>query len=495
VIGAAATWDRPVPTRMWVVLGVVAAVAFLVSAALPDGSALRWGFAIVLGAELAYLGWVAPRQSIFVIFGWLIVLGTARRLVSWYAVDLRGDPLLLVGPAGLATLSVQSWRAGAFRRWSVLSVLVASLSVVALLEVFNTRQGSVKAGAVGLLFWLVPMLWFWVGRAFADRRLIRATFWLFAAGGVASACYGLVQASVGFPPWDDQWIRDHGYAALFIGDPSRGGSRPFAFSSSAVEYGLAVALGLFLVALFLVSAFRRRDRILTVVLVVCAALCVAALAVSGVRTAVVTLFVAVLACVVIRLRPSVPVVLGVLAVIVLSYGALWVVNADSWSGDGTVGSMKRIVVGLRSPFNESDSSLPHHLTLAGHGFQRGWREPLGMGTGSTHSGDGGYATFVQETEFDVSNGGVAFGILGIALTGAIVLWSLGIAGARAWRRPDLVHLATFGLLIISFRFWWNGGHYALAPFLWFVLGWVDAAGPRPRGRSHARVPSYAAAQS
>jgi len=37
--------------------------------------------------------------------------------------------------------------------------------------------------------------------------------------------------------------------------------------------------------------------------------------------------------------------------------------------------------------------------------------------------------------------------------------------------------------------------FSLAPFLWFVLGWVDAAGPRPRGRSHARVPSYAAAQS
>jgi len=262
-----------------------------------------------------------------------------------------------------------------------------------------------------------------------------------------------------------------------------------------VEYGLTVALGMFLVTLFLVSAVRRRNGALVLLLAMSALLCMAALAVSGVRTAVVTLFVAVLACVIIRLRPRAPVVLGVLVVIGISYSALWVLNANSWSGDGAVGSMRRIVVGLRNPFNESESSLPHHLDLAGGGFERAWSEPLGYGTGSTHSGDDGYATFTRETEFDVSNAAVAFGLVGVVLSGAALLWGLGLAAARAWRRPDLVHLATFGLLIISFRFWWNGGHYALAPLLWFALGWVDVAGPRPRGRSRARQPSYATARS
>src|SRR5262245_52602999 len=252
---------------------------------MPDRDSVRYGLAVVFGAELAYLGWVTPRRSILVIFGWLIVLGTARRLVSWFAVDLARDPLLLVGPAGLATLSIQAWRAGAFRRWSVMGALVASLSVVALLGVVNTRQGTLRAGLVGLLFWLVPMLWFWVGRAFGNERVLRATLWLFAGAGVVSGVYGLAQAIVGFPPWDDQWIRDHGYAALFIGNPALGGSRPFAFASSAVEYGLTVALGLFLVALFLVSAVRHHVRGLIVILSGCAGVCRAALAVSGGRQA------------------------------------------------------------------------------------------------------------------------------------------------------------------------------------------------------------------
>jgi hypothetical protein len=495
VIDGPGGWDRPVSRATWIALVLLAAGAVLLAVLLPDRDSVRYGLAIVLGAELAYLGWVTPRRSIVVIFGWLIVLGTARRLVSWFAVDLGRDPLLLVGPAGLATLSIQSWRAGAFRRWSVMGALVASLSVVALLGVVNTRQGPLRAGLVGLLFWLVPMLWFWVGRAFGSARVLRATLCLFAGAGVVSGVYGLVQATVGFPPWDDQWIRDHGYAALFIGNPALGGSRPFGFASSAVEYGLTVALGLFLVALFLVSAIRRQAFRGAVVLAGCAAVCVAAIAVSGVRTAVVTLFAAFIVCAVIRLRPRAPVVLGVVAVILVSYAALWVANADSWNRDGTVGSMRRIVVGLRNPFNEADSTLPGHLTIARRGFERGWHEPLGMGTGTTHRTDTGYATFVQDTEFDVSNAAVAFGIAGIVLTSVTLLWGFGLAAARAWRRPDLLHLATVGLLVISFRFWWNGGHYALAPLLWFLLGWVDVAGPRPRGRRSARVASYAGARS
>jgi len=477
VIDGRTGWDRPVSLRTWTTLAVIAVGAVALSVVLPDRTSVRYALAFVLGAELAYLGWVTPRRSIVVIFGWLVVLGTARRLVSWYSVDLAHDPLLLVAPAGLATLSIQSWRAGAFRRWSVLGALVAALSVVALLEVFNSRQGPLRAGVVGLLFWLVPMLWFWVGRAFGGARVLRATLWLFAGAGVVSAVYGLLQALVGFPPWDDQWIRDHGYAALFIGNPALGGSRPFAFASSAVEYGLTVALGR------------------AAVLAGCAALCVAAIAVSGVRTAVVTLFAAFIVCVVIRLRPRAPVVLGVLGVILVSYAALWVVDAGSWNTNGTVGSMRRIVVGLRNPFNEADSTLPGHLRLARSGFERGWHEPLGMGTGTTHRSDEGYAHFTQDTEFDVSNGAVAFGIAGIVLTGAALVWGFALAAARAWRRPDLVHLATVGLLVISFRFWWNGGHYALAPLLWFLLGWVDVAGPRPRGRGGARVASYVSVRS
>src|SRR5689334_21823865 len=187
-------WGRPVSLRTWTALAVIAVGAVALTVVVHDRNGVRYALAAVLGAELAYLGWVTPRRSILVIFGWLVVLGTVRRLVSWSAADLARDPLLRVAPAGLATLSIQSWRAGAFRRWTVMGGLVAALSVVALLEVCNSRQGPLRAGVVGLLFWLVPMLWFWVGRAFGSERVVRATLWLFAGAGVISALYGLAQA-------------------------------------------------------------------------------------------------------------------------------------------------------------------------------------------------------------------------------------------------------------------------------------------------------------
>ena len=482
--------------RTWIALAVIAVGAFALSAVLPDRESVRYGLAVVLGAELAYLGWVAPRRSILVIFGWLVVLGTARRLESWWNVDLGRDPLLLVGPAGLATLTVQSWRAGAFKWWTVLSALVAALSVIAVLEVFNPRQGSVGAGAVGLVFWLVPMLWFWVGRAFADERVMHATFGLFAVAGVLTSVYGLAQALAGFPPWDDQWIRDHGYSAVFIGDPFRGGSRPFRVP---VVVGRVQLDGR---ARFVspralprcgwtppqsphdVGAggqrrhLRRGARQLRLP--------------DGDRHAV----------------------RGVPRVRRHSVAAAPARHPRLGRGDPgelrrTLARERRVVEWRRHGRVDATSRRRTQESV------RRWR--LDAARPSRHRLAGVRARMERATRDGHRHHLLPQRALrpfrprhrirrlqrrhclrhrrNRADGRGLALGARRSCRASAWRRPDLLHLAVFGLLIISFRFWWNGAHYALAPLLWFALGWVDAAGPRPRGRSRARVASYVSARS
>src|SRR5204863_10015569 len=188
-------------------------------------------------------------------------------------------------------------------------------------------------------------------------------------------------------------------------------------------------------------------------------LCAVALAVSGVRTAVVTLVVTVCVAVLVRLRPRPVVIAGLIAVLVAAYAALWVVPAEDLGRDGTQGSLRRIVLGVRNPFDREASTLIEHVDLVVDGFENVPSKPFGRGTSATNLageriGGGGF-----DTEYDVSNGAAAFGFPGIVLTAAIVLWGLVLAVSRAWRRRDLLCLAALGFVLVPFRFWFNGGHY------------------------------------
>jgi hypothetical protein len=75
----------------------------------------------------------------------------------------------------------------------------------------------------------------------------------------------------------------------------------------------------------------------------------------------------------------------------------------------------------------------------------------------------------------------------------VVLTSLLAALRRAVERHDGVSLATFGMLLVVFGQWLNGGYYAISPLVWFAIGFLVAsdAGPFMHitriGRSTYRV--------
>lgn len=487
--GVRAVVSREGPAGAIGVIGAAVVVAVAMLLVLPSARWSVWAVAVVLAAALAWVCWTAPRVGVVVVLGWLFVLGGARRVVAWQLVDVAKDPLLLVGPAGLAVLTLHAARRGAFRGLTLLAGLVAALSVVCVAGVLNPRQDGLLVGLAGLLFWLVPMVWFWVGRALVDDRLFDRVILVVALAGLVSAVVGLTQEVAGFPPWDLQWIRERGYAALYVGGPHA--ARSFGLAASAVEFALIVALGAFVFGLFAARNVRRRDLRCVVVDGGALLLCGAALVVSGVRTAIVMLALAVAACVLVRLRPSVGVLVGLAALVVAGYAALWLVPADQWSQDGAAGSVRRIVLGLRNPFDRDDSTLLGHVDLVERGLRDGIDRPLGSGTGSTNLAGERFSDSAVDTEFDVSNGAVAFGVVGIVLTSAILAVGMATAFVAAWRVPDRRRLAVLGVLLLSFRFWWNGGHYFVSAVLWVGLGWLDATRRPARRASSTRAPGRA----
>ena len=135
------------------------------------------------------IAWTQPRTLLLFLAVWLIELGLIRRVVtSGGSVGLSGDPLLIVGPLIiLCLLLVMSSGRGAYKGRSTMASAVLGLNILALVEVVNPGQGTIMVGLGGLLFMLIPVCAFWIGRGLLDEDLARQLVWVVAIVGAISA--------------------------------------------------------------------------------------------------------------------------------------------------------------------------------------------------------------------------------------------------------------------------------------------------------------------
>lgn len=408
----------------------------------------------------------APRQAVLALFVWLVALGTMRRILLVLFEDERNDPLVLVAPLVVAVLVLVAARRGAFRARSRLSGAVLFLTGLVLAGVLNPLQGGVAVGLGGLLFVLVPLLWFWVGRTVVDDGLLRRLLALIAVLAPLSALYGLYQVYRGFPPWDAEWVEARGFVSLQVGDALR----QFASFSSASEYVIFLAMGMVIWALYL----RRAGLApLAVPILVLLGWAVALASVRGIIVGLVVTLGMLLA--VARGMGLVrTIVLGLTGLVVLTAAASSI-DPTAVGGKATSSLLARQVTGLSDPFNSDPdiSTVPGHIQSAVDGLLQAVRNPIGRGTGSVSIAADKFGEGSSTTEVDPSNAAVAFGIPGLLAYGAVFFLGLRLAFRRARRQRDLLSMAALGILLMTSLQWLNGGNYAVAPLPWLVLGWLD----------------------
>jgi hypothetical protein len=76
----------------------------------------------------------------------------------------RHDALLLVAPLAAFFLCCLTAVSGKrLSRGGGLSIAVLLLAVLMTAQIFNPAQGGLVVGLGGALFYLVPLLWFWIG--------------------------------------------------------------------------------------------------------------------------------------------------------------------------------------------------------------------------------------------------------------------------------------------------------------------------------------------
>lgn len=412
----------------------------------------------------------SPQRALIGLLLWLATFGTLRRLLP-AGSSSQNDPLLLVGPLVVVVLVMVSAGRGAFRRQSRFTSAVLLFCGLTVLAAVNPLQGGIFVGAAGLLFVLVPVLWFWVGRALVDDALLSRILRVVSYVALLAAVYGLYQVYVGLPSWDRAWVESKGYVSLHV---SQNAIRPFASLSSSGEYVGLLAVGTVLWAL------RLRRAAQAVPAAVALGVLGWALTVASVRGALVV----------------VPISLGVVFAASRGFGvgrttlvgvsALFLlalvvgrIDPGNVGGARTSALVSRSVSGLSDPFDPQVSTLPVHIEALVGGLSEAAHNPLGSGVGvitiaADKYGDSDNAA----TDVDPSNVAVAMGVPGLLTYLVIVVLGLRLAFHRARRRRDYLSLAALGVALAMSLQWVNGGAYAVAPLPWLLLGWLDRK-PRP----------------
>lgn len=439
---------------------------------------VRLPLALAIAFALAMVTIAQPTAGILATMGYLVVLALLRRLLIPTTGWWQADPLLLVGPFVAGLLMVKLFVLERRRLApDVLSKLVLVLLLISLIETANPAGGGFGVGIVGLLYVAVPLLWFFIGRELLDDNTVDRVLGLVVVLGVGVAAYGLAQTQFGHPSWDRQWVEVAGYDALHIGDAIR----PFGTFSSSAEYSLFVGSAL-VVAVALVARGRAAALLALPVLGV-------ALFLASARSALIMALFATVVLLALRTRRPMRAVVVIVVAAGLAVGA-FTVFGSALSSQATRSSNQLVshqLGGITDPLDPNSSTLLLHLTMVVDGARWSLTHPAGQGTASTNVGGvarGPGAKASGSTEVDISNAFVAFGPAGGILYLAIVCLVLYQA-VRCHFAGQRTLLPIIGILVVGLGQWLIGGHYALAPLTWLLIGAVAATAARTPRREAA----------
>jgi hypothetical protein len=397
---------------------------------------------------------------------YLAMLGGLRRWLIPVLGFPGNDPLLLVCPAAVGLYAVARLFSRDLPRDSKVARLVMWLVGVMVLQILNPVQGGIMVGLAGALFYVIPVMWFYIGRELGTELLVRRVFGLIVVVAMCAALYGQYQTWYGFLPAEKEWIRLAHFNALEV----RGTIRPFSFFTSPAEYAAFVSI-----AIVILWGFFLRGNVLAILPIIPLALAVFLL---GARGPIVSMLAA---CTVMwavkgqTVKTWVPRL--VLAVFLAVAGLTWSLNeVKNANVDSRIeGAVAHQTEGLLNVMDDDKSTARGHANVVGLGFLEGVLHPWGYGLGITTMAAGKFGGGTLSSEVDVSNMfmslGLAGGFLFLALVGSVLLTAF-----RCWHLVrSAAALSSLGVLFFALGQWLNGGYYCVAMIVWFTIGALDRA--------------------
>ena len=443
--------------QQWFVLAMI--VLGLVNAPLLLGTPVgqRGMLAGVIGGILLMLVIKSPRDGMVMTLLFLGVLGGLRR----WLIPVLGwppqDPLVLVQGAIVGGSFLFLMGSGRLPWDTRLSRCVACLLGIMFFEIFNPAQGGIAIGFAGVLFMIVPLLWYYAGRQLGTSQIVVHVLRAALVLSLLGAMYGLYQTWFGFSASELIW----GRIVRLLDD------RPFSFYTTMAEYGMFLAIGVAV----LWAAFLKGNRaaILPIPFLIVS---IFFLSERGVVVGSLMLCTVLWAVQGRSLRVWVP--RALLALVLAGSGLVWSLHQaqNATFGSSTQALVEHQTSGLLDP---GKSTAPLHATMMLSGVMEGFTSPLGSGLGSTTEAANKFGKGTNSSEADFSDAFRSLGVFGGILY-ALMMVLILLTAVREWiRTRSFVSLAILGVLLASIGHWLHGGYYAVSMLAWFLIGATDRA--------------------
>lgn len=415
------------------------------------------------------MSWTLNRTlGIAATFTFLLTLGDIRRILDMIAPSYQGlDLLLVVGPIFAVYLAVPLLMR--LKVADTISKAVLALMALMIVEIFNPRQGSIVVGISGALFYVIPILWFWIARNYAtDRMMDTLIYRVFLPIGILDGLLGVAQAYVGFFPWERDWALKLGNQYLY----HAGHMRSFGFSTGASEFASTLLIASVCVMAAIFAGKRAYILLLPILL--------AASVLASSRGLIVKLLFAAAMIWAVRSKGGRNWLPRFIFALVVGLGLTYY-SASHAGGDEprSAQSDTASTAQIATAHVTQGLSDPGHSTAGLHwqifvgGIVKGFTYPIGTGIGAITLGAGKFAAggaTMGSSEVDISDAFITMGFFGGFLYLFIIYMVFRLAFFYIREGSLSMSLTYMGLFAALIGAWLALGQYSTAPFIWFCIG-------------------------
>jgi hypothetical protein len=400
-------------------------------------------------------------------------LGMFRRMLVAVS-PVTADPLLLVIPIfsfllflGMTVSYREHFKAVV--RESLTARLLLVLMAIFAAEIANPQQGGIAIGLGGAMYYLVPLSWFFIGKLLLTDPLLERVMKIFLVAGFVAGLYGLMQTYAGLPDYDLRWALHDAtsYSALYV---SGGTIRAFGPMSSAAEY--TVFVGTAFLALMSVMLYRRRFQYLLP-----AAILLLALFLESSRGALIISIAVLLIMLTLQQRSLRVATMFLIVILVAGAGAYTQFSSSTLDTSASGGQVASLIAhnvnGLSHPFDSTYSTGTLHIQEVVAGLTRALKNPWGYGLGSTTQASTKFAGNVLTAEVDIVDVFIAGGVLSGLLYLIVLYRTLRAACSLTFHYKRTWDVLVTAVILGSVTGNLAGGYYALMPFMWLFIAYID----------------------